>query len=696
MAEEKKAIGPLTKRVFINLVDSYSSECIGKFLSTRVVGASLDEAEGEGEEEEDEGTFQIVGTIATRTEKQRSSFSFEEYYALNREELLQRLMECDVIVYNISENAEQLDEASWAISALHSEMSHFAGPKIFILISTVMTWALTKPVDPDDLEIPFTEDDYRRRRPHPNFKEHISVEKLVLKMGKTKKSKLSTYVVAAGIQYGMGENIFHYFFKASWLGEVSRIPIFGSGNNVIPTIHVNDLAGVIQNIIDHKPKTHYLLAVDDSKNTSEDIVKMISSALGPGKTEKVSKEEAFLTKDLTQADIDALSLHLRAEAVFLKNSFNLHWACESGMVVNIDRVVEEYRQIRQLLPIRICILGPPAVGKTTVAEKICKHYKLHHVTVKEAIAERITQLEEIAGMDSEESEAYDTSGARELLESLKENMSQNGGRLDDRFVFQIMRDKLNSKPCRNQGFVLDGFPKTYEQAKELFYGEEEEPEEPRPKIPLFDPKIIPEYVFALDATDEFLKDRVQNLPESVVEGTNYTQDRFLLHLADFRDRNAQDETVLDYFDELEIHPEHIDVTAGKDIEYMNVTERIIRAVGKAKNYGPSAEEREEEERRNAEERMKLLAAEREEKKRKEAEEAANRAAQLEKWSKNLREVKSQEHEMLEVQSIPLRNYLMKNVMPALTEALVECCKVKPDDPVDFLAEYLFRNCAHED
>ena len=37
----------------------------------------------------------------------------------------------------------------------------------------------------DDPEIPFTEDDYRRRKPHPNFKEHISAEKTVIKMGKT-------------------------------------------------------------------------------------------------------------------------------------------------------------------------------------------------------------------------------------------------------------------------------------------------------------------------------------------------------------------------------------------------------------------------------------------------------------------------------------------------------------------------------
>jgi adenylate kinase len=54
-------------------------------------------------------------------------------------------------------------------------------------------------------------------------------------------------------------------------------------------------------------------------------------------------------------------------------------------------------------------------------------------------------------------------------------------------------------------------------------------------------------------------------------------------------------------------------------------------------------------------------------------------------------VKRQETEQLENQSIPLRNYLMKHVMPSLTQGLIECCKARPDDAIDFLAEYLFRN-----
>lgn len=184
-----------------------------------------------------------------------------------------------------------------SLVALHSEVEHFSGPKMFILISTIMTWACSKPADPDDLELPFTDAIFWSRRAHPNFERHIDLEKRVVKMGKTDRQLFSTYVVAAGLQYGMGEQIFHYFFKKSWLGEDG--PVFGDGENIVPTIHIHDLASVVCSVIQHQPRPYYLLAVDDSNNTMEEIVKKIASVLGPGKIQKKPSEDAFLTKDLS-------------------------------------------------------------------------------------------------------------------------------------------------------------------------------------------------------------------------------------------------------------------------------------------------------------------------------------------------------------------------------------------------------------
>ncbi|XP_059355072.1 adenylate kinase 7a [Carassius carassius] len=678
-----------SRRVFLNNIDSYSSKYIAQFLSSCVVGKSLDDEEEEEEDKHElssgDTRFQIVGTVKNK-EAKKHSFALEEYWSLSREELLQCLMQCDVIVYNITEHCDLIDEATWAISALHSEIEHFGSPKIFILLSTIMTWAMTKPADPDDPDIPLTEDDYKRRRPHPNFKEHTSTEKLVLKLGKTKKSKLATYVVSSGLQYGMGENIFHFFFKTAWLGELNSIPVFGPGTNVIPAIHIHDLARVVQNIIDHKPKTHYFIAVDDSKNTFEDIVKAIASTLGSGKIENVPKEDVYGTKAITETDLLYLSVNLRTESVFLKDRLNLHWECESGIVENIDQVVEEYKQTRQLLPIKICLLGPPAVGKSSVAVKLCRYYKLHHININETINEKVRRLEELLEGNEKTSENEEMLiGAEAQLKTLKNNLLQNNGQMDEQHVMHIIREKLNSKPCRNQGFVLDGDPKTYTQAKQLFHDENTEADDTRSSIPQYSKVLIPEFIFSLDATDEFLKERVQSLPQNVAEEMHYTQDEFTESLAQFRETLAEDESVLDYFDYLEVHPEHI------DCENVDTVEKIIKTVGWPKNYGPSPEELEEERKRKEDEWHQQLKQEEVEKELRQRVENDKMTALLEEWSRNMAEVKKQEHELLETRSVPMRHYLMKYVMPTVIQGLMDCCKVKPDDPVDFLAEYLFRN-----
>lgn len=46
--------------------------------------------------------------------------------------------------------------------------------------------------------------------------------------------------------------------------------------------------------------------------------------------------------------------------------------------------------------------------------------------------------------------------------------------------------------------------------------------------------------------------------------------------------------------------------------------------------------------------------------------------------------------LIEAASLPIRSYLMANVIPALVDGLLDVCKVQPEDAVDHLAEFLFK------
>ncbi|XP_045187456.1 adenylate kinase 7-like [Mercenaria mercenaria] len=691
---------PKSKRLFVNQVDQYQGRNLSKYLSRCVVGASLEEPEEEDDAKSTdsiipapkEGCYEIVGTTKEKGTVNKPDYVKELVNFENKDQLYEFLVECDVIVYDITEDPDQIDEAVWAVSELHSDLDKIEKPKMFILISSVMTWAKSKPLDPDDPEIPFTEDDYRRRKPHPNFKEHISAEKTVIKLGKTNKSKLVTYVVASGLTYGAEEQIFHYLFKSAW-HNAPELLCFGNGQNVVPSIHIKDLAAVIQNIADSRPKVRYLIAKDDSNNTLEEIVKCVSASLGTDRVKSITKEEALLNKEIEQNDFDMLLVNLRMDAVNVKENMRISWVSEAGMVENIKDIIKEYKDTRNLHPLRVCVLGPPASGKSTVVKELCEYYKLHHIKIKDVIdeaMENLTTTSRRADSEDQEEDEGKAQDAQELLDAINEGKESNNGRIEDTYVLKFFRDKLLSMPCQNQGFILDGFPKTIEQAKELFIAEDDDEPEESAKASNYNKLIMPDEVISLKANDEFLKQRVMNLPESEVVNTHNTEEGLMRRLEAFRNANTEEDTVLNYFDELEIHPEEIDVTKDTSPMMSDTVERLKKIIGKPRNYGPTPEELAETLRREEETRQKLEAEYKQEKERKEAEEAAERKKRQEEWTQRLNEVKREEYELLEAQSIPLRNYLMKHVMPTLTQGLIECCKTRPDDAIDFLAEYLFQ------
>ncbi|BFZ12297.1 hypothetical protein BsWGS_15336 [Bradybaena similaris] len=708
-ATEEASEKPRSRKIFLNHIDCFQGRNIGKYLSQCEVGSTLGMPDREGRSREPsmistdakkikEGYYEIVGTAKDR-ESLKPDFAKEIVQYENQTQLYEYLVECDIIIYDITDDYPQIQEAVWIITEMYSQLDRIEKPKVFILVSTCMTWARTASHEPEYTEDVFTEDDYRRRKPHPNFKEHINAEKTVLKLGKMNKAKLSTFVICSGLTYGAGENILHYLFKDAW-HNAPFLNCIGDGQNILPMIHIHDLAAIIQNVADGWSKSCYIIAKDNSNNTLEDVVKAISDTLGSKHVKHISKEEAFLNPNMEQAVFDTLLVNLKMDSTAIRDEMLINWTSEAGFAENIKQVVEEYKQYRNLQPIRVVILGPPASGKSTISQQLCSYYKLHHVTIQDVIDAELAKLEATAKAPFHKLHAQPVinratlellaSEAKEFLAELEDSRERNNERLEDKYVIGFLRNRLMSMPCQNQGFVLDGYPKTIAQAQELYKNLTLD-DSSADVLDTFNKNILPEFVINLEATDAYLRRTVMNLPESSVINTHNNELDLTRRLKAYWAVNTYDETVLNFFDELELHSEKFDVTMDKSQMLKDTVDKIKKIIGNPRNYGSTIEELEARRREIEEGKMTKELMDRKQVEQYEADELQEKKRRLEEWSQRLMEVKKQEFELLEVESIPLRNYLMTYVMPTLTQGLIDCCKVRPDDPIDFLAEYLFQH-----
>ncbi len=96
----------------------------------------------------------------------------------------------------------------------------------------------------------------------------------------------------------------------------------------------------------------------------------------------------------------------------------------------------------------------------------------------------------------------------------------------------------------------------------------------------------------------------------------------------------------------------------------------MERVKKPHNYGLTAEEEELAKHKELFEKEKREREEREEHERDEQEAENERIKKQKEWTLKLDQIKHEQHQILDTQSLPLRNYLMVHVMPTLTKALI--------------------------
>ena len=95
---------------------------------------------------------------------------------------------------------------------------------------------------------------------------------------------------------------------------------------------------------------------------------------------------------------------------------------------------------------RLVLLGPPGAGKGTHAQVLSKNLNIAHISTGDMLREALR--------------------AATPLGLKAKSYIEKGGLVPDDVVIGIVRERLSKKDAK-QGFILDGFPRTSQQAESL-------------------------------------------------------------------------------------------------------------------------------------------------------------------------------------------------------------------------------------
>lgn len=438
------------------------------------------------------------------------------------------ILESDIVIYDLmTSNFEEVDHVIKTFKT--HELEH---DKVLILVSSVMSWANTPPkikkvyedgeeaegeedeeppeeeeepseneeeaegeenqeeeVDenapPKPVVLTFKEKDFHLRVPSRRFQYLKTLETLALSSVRAQ-PKLRVYVLCAGILYGDGERILHDHFKQSWLQDPRKLPYVGEGKNLVPTIHVRDLARLVRKVVANMPESYYVFALDKTKNpTQKRLVSSIAKGMGTKETTSVPFEEVkkhewaeFLTLDLKMRASDILKDDEPPEDAEnpeeLAEQLKFPWHCKKGILKNMLMLNNEFNDYRKLKPVKILITGSPASGKTHCAKILAKYYNIPHITIQDAL----NLIPKLKGDFAEAVNAFIDEKKDAIVEEFesredrKEDETLNRDeifvKLPDKFLYPLIKMKLSENACRNRGYILDGYPRSYTDAQYVF------------------------------------------------------------------------------------------------------------------------------------------------------------------------------------------------------------------------------------
>ena len=242
------------------------------------------------------------------------------------------------------------------------------------------------------------------------------------------------------------------------------------------------------------------------------------------------------------------------------------WHSETGILANLPTVIAEFREARNLMPLKVLVHGNDDLAKGALAATIATEYKLPLIVAKEALQ---------AAADGDDAELAAEAKAALAAPS-------------DATMAKVVGAALTTVACKNQGYVLVGYPEQKAQAEGLFAmkaeGGEEAAEEEAEEEGAAPKAAAPEFLLVLEAPDDVIKAKLLAQPEQTT-----TEEALAAQLAAYAEHNAEDAPT-SLLAITALADNSLALAVGADTAPESLMTKAAVYLGEPRNYGATEEE----------------------------------------------------------------------------------------------------------
>ena len=656
-------------------------------------------------------------------------------------DLLYVMADCEVIIFESLKTDLEFLEA--VIS--HFETTQYLNPKTVILMSHPLIWYETKisrnsfldsfeNLPPQNMlkndpktqkrnkllnQEPsrITDADFFERRTLPCYELHRLIENRIYSLGESNPS-VSGSIILPGIIFGRGEDDFYPFFESLIASPNSPMIIIGKGENCIPVIHCMDMAERMFYLLSGpKPLKSFYVCSNNERVTQKQLFIEFCKVTGMEKLVESSSYEHMLDPNY---EILTLNMLLQSSSVFCQPQLKTNKSqsleklnsipkLESNQIISFtehfNRILGEFIKFRSVALTRMVLICPDIIIENNELIPSLKNaLEVDIIRMDEVINQLLTtssenetlklEIEQAIEAEREDQFMKQTEVYNEAKKQKKKNILppvKSEIKVDifyalkEETYFKILLSILQKPKYKIRGFVLVNAISDLQRAPSFVQKIQQECS--------FDGVEVTIFNFSptkLQTKLNEMEGQLKANPKSEVLIHSIEQTRKMLDdltpLAHEVNHDVYGDGLIEVvFSDLKIDVEILIKRYKERLNLIDANEEGQTQIKTSMQSLDSSKQPSAEQLPNKSEVSTLgvpltMPSKRNSKMFAES--------VIPKVKDDTLEALNEEEAILNMKSAAIKQYLADNVLPDITEGIIEICKEKPEDPVKFLIEFL--------